>query len=104
MSASIPDTTRINLCGNWSITGVAEQLPYLNSSMESFSTGTPRQQAEIYVEEIESIDASGCQLLAIFFHSIRKNGHEPKLLNPSTILRENLKTLGFAPVFDSGEA
>lgn len=104
MSASTPDTTRINLCGNWSITGVAAQLPYLNSSMDSFTPGRPRQQAEICAEEIESIDASGCQLLAIFFHSIRKNGHEPKLTNPPATLRENLEALGFATVFDNGEA
>jgi len=104
MSASTPDTTRINLCGNWSINGIAEQLPFLNSSMNRFMSGAPRQQAEICVQGIESIDASGCQLLAVFFHSIRKNGHEPRLLNPPATLRENLETLGFAPVFDSGGA
>lgn len=101
MSASAHDTTRINLCGNWSINGVAAQLPFLNSSMSSFTTGAPRQQAEICTQGIESIDASGCQLLAVFFHSIRRNGHEPKLLNPSPTLRGSLETLGFTPVFDS---
>lgn len=104
MSTEMPVTTRIKLCGNWSIDGVAEQLLFLKSFLSNVTSDVPRHLTEICVQDVESIDASGYQLLAIFFHSLKSIGHEPKLLNPSTSLREKLETLGFTPAFDSGRA
>lgn len=101
MTEKANENIPIKLCGDWSITGVSKQLSTLTAHLETLLTGRAADPLpQICVREVEAIDASGYQLLAVFLRHVRGHGLSPVLVNTPDHLRTALETLGFATEFD----
>lgn len=104
MSVSCDIHTPIKLHGDWSICSVTARLSELCAHLETLRTGTrtaervPHRPA-ICLENLEAIDASGCQLLAVFLRHARSQGISPIFVNAPTHFMTSLATLGFAAEF-----
>ena len=97
----------IKLCGNWSITGVTDQLRFLKDQLQSMSSPnaadalTPGENdPEIDVQDVEQIDLSGYQLLAIWLRHVKMLGFSPVLVNVPETFRQDIRFLGFGAEFD----
>ena len=99
MSEHADTTARITLDGDWSIGCVTERLNELISHLGSLLAGRGAAAAplkpEICVRNVETIDASGCQLLAVFVRHLRRHGFAPEIVNPSEHFRSSVSLLGF---------
>lgn len=88
---------RISLSGDWSMTGVARQLPRLVQLLARIAAGdqkpAPRQ---LLLEGITELDACGCQLLASFVRELRRQGISPLCAGLPEGYREKVRLLGFA--------
>jgi|GEM_PF-983230 len=110
MSESATERMSIKLCGNWSITGVTDQLQFLKVQLQSLSfsnaVDTPASSCpmendpEIDMEDVDQIDLSGCQLLAIWLRHVKLLGLSPVLINVSEEFKQNIHFLGFGSEFD----
>ena len=98
------EASRICLDGDWSMSGVAERFqtvakqislwsnsPISQASQQSAAHVTP----EIDLAGIAELDASGCQLLAMFIRNLRENGITPMLTNIPDIFMAKIHFLGF---------
>ena len=96
----------IYLSGEWVITAMSSQLQCLmghRSKLPSAEETVCREgQASLTKETvtvdisgIESLDASGCQLLTAFMKVIEKDGFEPRIASMPASFRELLETLGY---------
>ncbi|MDD2853822.1 MAG: STAS domain-containing protein [Desulfuromonadaceae bacterium] len=83
-------TKRLN--GDWTITGVVQQVTCLTESRhgDSRSGGT----VSIDCSGIEKIDLSGIELLGTWLHCIQLSGRRPELLNIPDHMRETGKYQG----------
>lgn len=90
---------RIALSGNWSICCVTERLSELTTHLGALIAGRDANasptRSEICVRDVESIDASGCQLLAIFLRHLHRHGFAPAIVNPPEHFRSIMALLGF---------
>ena len=104
MSLSCDTPAPIKLHGDWSICSVTARLSELCAHLEALRTGTggaeqvPHRPA-ICLENLEAIDASGCQLLAVFLRHARSQGISPVFVNAPAHFMASLATLGFAAEF-----
>lgn len=97
----------IKLCGNWSITGVSEQLRFLKDQLQSMSSPNAadapnpgESDPEIDVHDVEQIDLSGYQLLAIWLRHVKMLGFSPVLVNVPETFRQDIRYFGFGAEFD----
>lgn len=83
-------TKRLN--GDWTITGVVQQVACLTESRhgDSRSSGT----VAIDCSGIEKIDLSGIELLGTWLECIQLSGRRPELVNMPVCMRETGKRLG----------
>ncbi|AJE04508.1 STAS domain-containing protein [Geobacter pickeringii] len=91
-------TARIALSGNWSICCVTDRLSELTTHLGSLLAGREADAStsrEICVRDVESIDASGCQLLAVFLRHLRRHGFAPTIVNQPEHVRSSMAMLGF---------
>ena len=97
------DGNRITLSGDWSMNGVADQMPYLLeqlallpevSSSQEKQPGVAQGQPKILVD-IDELDASGCQLLTLFVLMMEREGFMPLLTNLTDAVKEKIQYLGF---------
>ncbi|WP_298272451.1 STAS domain-containing protein [Geobacter sp.] len=99
MSEQADTPARITLGGDWSISGVTERLNELTVHLGSLLAGrgaaAPPPKSEICVRDVETIDASGCQLLAVFVRHLRRHGFAPAIVNPPEHFRSSVSLLGF---------
>lgn len=103
------ETFRINLDGDWSMSGVAERFPLLaqHISVLSDSRMSERLQQcpspslpEIDLAGVEALDACGCQLLALFIRKLRQCGIPPLVINIPDTFRSKIHFLGFGHEFN----
>jgi anti-anti-sigma regulatory factor len=70
-------TNRIALNGDWSIIGINCRLHELSTYLKTLRANRERTadslnlKMKICVDGVETIDASGCQLLAVFLRHVR---------------------------------
>lgn len=97
------DGNTITLSGDWSMNGVADQMPYLLeqlalfpelSSSQEKQPGVVQGQPKIIIE-IDELDASGCQLLTLFVLMMERKGFMPLLTNLTDAVKEKIQYLGF---------
>ncbi|WP_041245404.1 STAS domain-containing protein [Geotalea uraniireducens] len=110
MSESATERMSIKLCGNWSITGVTDQLKFLKIQLQSLSfsnaadtraSSCPMENdPEIDMKDVDQIDLSGCQLLAIWLRHVKLLGLSPVLINVPEEFRQNIHFLGFGSEYD----
>ena len=91
---------RIELCGDWSIAGVSDQLQRVVRELKNVLASELRQP-EIDMGAVERIDLVGCQLLAIWLRSMGLSGCRPKLVNLPAEFRGYYSLLGFSNEFDT---
>ncbi|GLI36953.1 hypothetical protein KI811_15050 [Geobacter hydrogenophilus] len=99
-NASANLTIRLN--GDWSMTGVTQQLLPLTEHLAALSGVHPQQaQPVIDLTEVALFDACGCQLLTILLRHLRLLGFAPVLTNIPAELRGSIELLGFGHEFET---
>lgn len=88
----------IHLTGDWTITGVVQQVPRL-TGLEICGTCSVKTVA-VDCSGINGIDLSGFQLLYVWLHCIQLNGLHPELVNMPDWMHEAQKRQGVAQVFE----
>lgn len=105
MSGKTADKIRITLGGDWSMNGVASQLPQLVEQLASLSNSLSNKESLVCAAEcqpavvmagIDELDASGCQLLTLFVQVLKQRGSIPLLTDIPDAIREKIQFLGFA--------
>ncbi len=96
------------LKGDFSISGVNEQLPLLAEHLARVSDVAPGNvnrdcQQEIDLTEVQALDACGCQLLAALLRNLRARGVEATSFKISDEYREKIHLLGFDAEIFAGE-
>ncbi|BEH08812.1 MULTISPECIES: STAS domain-containing protein [Geobacter] len=105
MTENAGTTARIALSGDWAITGVSTRLSELTAHLHALVPRTPNSGdasmgPEICLAAVETIDASGCQLLSVFFDHLRRHGLSPRPVNLPGHVQACADLLGFAPVME----
>jgi len=86
--------TTANLVGNWSLAGVTQ------NNLDSLSTAlcliNPSQAGKLQIDcrQVDTIDATGRQILNVWMNCVRLRGVEPELVIPSNNLRHIFKNMG----------
>ena len=98
-------TSRVTLGGDWTNAGVIARLSELTTNLESLfsarhGAGGSVSGPEICLLGIESIDASGCQLLDIYFQHLRRYGFTPVIVTSPDHIRSCVEGLGFNHLFE----
>ncbi|ABB31321.1 hypothetical protein GeomeDRAFT_2357 [Geobacter metallireducens RCH3] len=102
MPENAPGTLTIRLTGDWSMTGVTQQLLPLTEHLAALSGVHPQQvQPVIDMAEVALFDACGCQLLTILLRHLRLLGFSPVLANIPAELRGSIELLGFGHEFET---
>jgi|WetSurMetagenome_2_1015567.scaffolds.fasta_scaffold1874095_1 anti-anti-sigma regulatory factor len=100
MIAMQDEGDRLTLSGDFSITGVNDQLPSLVEHLAMMAELAPgsfsaAHSYEIDLSEIQALDSCGCQLLAIFFGNLRRGGAARFSLKLGQEHREKIHLYGF---------
>ncbi len=104
MNMHADNETRIDLAGDWTMSGVAERFPplsrYFCGLVDSHATGEQPLRptdptAEIDLAGVTSLDACGCQLLALLLGNLSRNGIHAQLINLPEACRATIQSLGF---------
>ena len=90
--------TKFHLSGNWTITGVKEQLDSLSHSLINL-TSSDNKYVQVDCEKIDSIDMSGVQLLKVWMEYASDRGIQAKLVNLSESMQQTIQQLGFDHCF-----
>jgi ABC-type transporter Mla MlaB component len=99
------DNNNATLGGDWSLSGVINQLPYLVEHLASLSdtlsdkesqVSTATNPPEVHMAGINELDAGGCQLLTLFVHLLKQKGAIPRLTGIPDAIRRKIIYLGFA--------
>ena len=97
------DTTILQ--GDWTMDGAGQRLKLLAGELAQLLAAEPRPpRVEIRLAELTSVDACGCQLLAVFLENLKRHGIAPApgFIPPEVM--EKIRLLGFADSFASTEA
>jgi len=88
--------------GEWVTSEVAELLRPLAGEFDLLLAGDPRpSRFAIDMARITSLDACGCQLLAVFLGNLKRIGVTPQLGDISSEISEQISLLGFDELFAS---
>lgn len=102
MAEHAPETLTIKLDGDWSMTGVTQQLLPLTEHLAALSGVPPKQtQPVIDLAGVVLFDACGCQLLTILLRHLRLLGFTPVLANIPEEFRCSIELLGFGHEFET---
>jgi ABC-type transporter Mla MlaB component len=104
MTSDKAGNIKITLCGDWSMSGVSNQVPRLVEQMASISALASEKGAacqaggrpELVMTGIGDFDASGCQLLALFVRLLQGKGVMPLLTEVPEAIMGKIRLLGFA--------
>lgn len=94
------------LSGEWVITAMSDQLQCLMGHRSKLSSAEEevctegqtlptKEPVTFDMGDIESLDASGCQLLTAFMKIMEKDGFEPRIASMPASFRELLEKLGY---------
>lgn len=102
------EVNRISLRGDYSITGVREQIPLLAQHLARAAEIKPDalgqgHRHEIDLTEVQALDTCGCQLLATLLRNLREQGMEAPVFKISDTHREKIHLLGFDAEIFAGE-
>jgi len=98
------EANRLCLAGDWSIRGVAEQLPLLVQYLANLSDPQSPEKSktcaangipEVDLAGITALDACGCQLLANFSRALQQPGISPRIRNIPDPFISKIRLLGF---------
>lgn len=107
MAENSPEKLTIKLDGDWSMTGVTQQLLPLTEHLAALSGVLPQRlgmvdaQPVIDLADVAIFDASGCQLLTILLRHLRLLGFAPVLTNIPDELLDSIEILGFRHEFET---
>jgi len=102
VAENAPEKLTIKLDGDWSMTGVTQQLLPLTEHLANLSCVTPHQaQPVIDLADVALFDACGCQLLTILLRHLRLLGFTPVLTNIPDEHRGSIELLGFGHEFET---
>lgn len=102
MPENAPETLTIKLDGDWSMTGVTQQLLPLTEHLAALSSVPPQQTRPVIdLAAVVLFDACGCQLLTILLRHLKLLGFAPILANIPEQFRHSIELLGFGHEFDT---
>lgn len=87
-----------HLSGDWTISGVVNQVDLLSQSLEKLAS-TRKKRLCIDCGNIDSIDMSGLQLLHVWMELVKMRGVETKLLNLPDDMQHTIQRLGLGQSF-----
>lgn len=87
-----------HLSGDWTISGVVNQVDLLSQSLEKLAL-TRKKRLCIDCGNIDSIDMSGLQLLHVWMELVKMRGVETKLLNLPDDMQHTIQRLGLGQSF-----
>lgn len=90
--------TVAHLEGDWTMTGVADNIDSLVISLKQMETEGGKS-LQINCGLIEETDTGGLQLLNVWVECARLRGIEPKLMNVTDNMRKAIHELGFSHYF-----
>lgn len=90
--------TVAHLEGDWTITGVADNIGSLVLSLDQMES-EGKKSFQINCGQIEETDTSGLQLLNVWVECARLRGIEPKLVNVTDEMHRAIHELGFSQCF-----
>jgi anti-anti-sigma regulatory factor len=90
--------TVAHLEGDWTMTGVADNLDSLVLSLNQLEF-IGEKNIQINCGQIEETDTSGLQLLYVWVECARLRGIEPKLVNVTDRMRRAIHEFGFSQSF-----
>ncbi len=90
--------TVAHLEGDWTMTGVAENIESLVLSLNQIEA-IGEKSFQINCEQIEEADTSGLQLLNVWVECARLRGIEPQLVNVTDGMLRSINELGFSQLF-----
>ena len=98
----------ITLAGDYSIAGVSDQLPILQQLLKEATevrqkAGNIVSPCQINLSGLQTLDACGCQLLAIFLHKLRAEGLTDFSFTLDEFQREQIHLFGFHTAIFTGD-
>lgn len=90
--------TVAHLEGDWTITGVADNIGSLVLSLNQMESGGEKS-FQINCGQIEETDTSGLQLLNVWVECAKLRGIEPELVNVTDGMQRAIHELGFSHCF-----
>lgn len=90
--------SRHQLSGDWTISGVVNQVNLLSKSLEKLVSAS-KKRIHVDCGRIDSIDMSGLQLLHVWMELVKMRGIETELLNMPDGMRQTIKRLGLGHSF-----
>lgn len=86
----------INLEGDWSMSGIAQQFQLvLQWAAQLAVAGCSPATAELDLSGITEFDASGCQLLTAFVGNLQRQGMMPLVNGVAGTVSDKFRQLGF---------
>lgn len=86
------------LSGDWSISGVVNQLDSLSRSLQKLTSGR-KKNIHIDCGNINSIDMSGLQLLHVWLELVKVRGVDAQLINLPDGMQQTIERLGLGKCF-----
>ena len=94
-------TRGIRLPGEWVTSEAVEHFRLLTGEFDLLLERDPRPcRIEIDVTGVTSLDACGCQLLAVFLGNLKRCGILPETFGVHPEIADQIRLLGFADRFD----
>ena len=88
------EIVKIKLSGDWTIDSIAEQYGRLKELR--LPEETPMAMPVVIdVGEITTLDASGCQLLAVWLRHVKALQFQPEVVNMADDFKRYLTSVGF---------
>ena len=87
-----------HLTGDWTITGVVNQLDTLRSTLRKFEH-SQKKRLHIDCGKIEAIDLSGLQLIHVWLELVKMHGMEAQLFNLPHHMHYDIRRLGLGQCF-----
>lgn len=86
------------LSGDWTITGVVNQVDSLSSSLEKL-VSERKKRCDIDCGQIKTIDMSGLQLIHIWMECAKMHGVQAQLVNLPEGMQQAIQRLGLQRSF-----
>lgn len=91
--------------GDWSISNAGERLRFLNGEFNRLLGADPKPAGvEIDLAAVDSIDACGYQLLAVFRENLRRYRLEVATCGIPPEIAGQMRLLGYSDVIESSKA
>lgn len=91
----------ITLGSDWTVAGIAAQWSQVSACLAELRAGGTDAGSTLFISmaATESLDACGCQLLAVFVRTLKGIGIDAYLVQVPETLRSTIDILGFSHHF-----